>query len=321
MTWNAAPPRLPRGGPGEEQQLHAALAQLELTVRIKLDGLLHGNYVGLLPGPGTEPGESRQYHPGDDVRRMDWAVTARTTVPHVRQTVADRELESWVAVDLSPSLDFGTARCVKRDLAVGALAAITYLTQHGGNRIGALLTTGEHTERIPAMPGSAHARALIERAARMPRATEGTRGDLAAMAEQLRRPPRRRGLVVVVSDFLGAVPAGGGHDWERPMRALAARHEVLAIEVVDPRELELPAVGLITIADPETGRQVEVNTSDRALRDRFAEAAAAQRRAIAASLRRAGAGHLRLSTGGDWLLDLVRFVAARRRGLTAGAAR
>ncbi len=114
------------------------LGKLQLLITRKLDGLLQGDYLGLLPGPGTEPGESREYRPGDDVRRMDWPITARTTVAHVRQTVADRELETWMAVDLSASLDFGTATCLKRDLAVAAAAAISHLTVRGGNRIGAV---------------------------------------------------------------------------------------------------------------------------------------------------------------------------------------
>ena len=142
-----APPSLRDG------RIEAALRSLELTVRGRLDGLLQGNHLGLVPGPGSEPGEARIYQPGDDVRRMDWAVTARTTLPHVRQTVADRELETWVVMDLSPSLDFGTAACEKRDLAVAALAAVTHLTAGGGNRIGVLVSTGEQTVRIPARGG------------------------------------------------------------------------------------------------------------------------------------------------------------------------
>jgi uncharacterized protein (DUF58 family) len=169
-------------------RMEATLRSLELTVRGRLDGLLQGNHIGLVPGPGSEPGEARAYQPGDDVRRMDWAVTARTTEPHVRQTVADRELETWVVLDLSPSLDFGTASCEKRDLAIAALAAVTHLTRGGGNRIGALVATGERMVRLPARGGLVHARGLIRKVAETPRAPEGTRGDLAAAVEQLRRP-------------------------------------------------------------------------------------------------------------------------------------
>jgi len=289
------------------------LRRLELTVRNKLDGLLQGNYVGLVPGPGSEAGESRQYFPGDDVRRMDWPVTARTMVPHVRQTVADRELETWAVVDLSPSLDFGTARTEKRELALAALTAVVYLTVRGGNRVGAIVGTGAQTQRVPARGGNAHARYLMDTVAAVPRADEGQRGDLAFMLEQLRRPPRRRGLVAIVSDFLGDA------DWERPLRALSERHQLLAIEVVDPRELELPAAGLMTFVDPESGDQLEVQTSNGELRRRYADAAARQRAQIATMLRHAGAAHLQLRTDRDWLTDIVKFVIARRKTL-AGAA-
>lgn len=296
-------------------RVDAVLSKLELTVKRRLDGLLQGNHLGLVPGPGSEPGESRVYHPGDDVRRMDWPVTARTTVPHVRETIADRELETWAVVDLSPSLDFGTAACEKRDLAIAGLAAIVYLTQHGGNRIGVIITTGESVVRLPARAGRAHARGVLRTVAQMPRAAKGRRGDLAAALEMLRRPLRRRGLAVVVSDFLGEP------SWEAPLRALAHRHEALAVEVLDPRELDLPSVGLLTVVDPESGQQMEVQTADRTLRENYAAAARGQRAQIAAAMRRAAVPHLSLRTDRDWLLDIVRFVAARRRSASGGALR
>lgn len=291
--------------------MEASLRQLELAVRGRLDGLLQGNHLGLVPGPGSEPGEARTYQPGDDVRRMDWAVTARTTQPHVRETVADRELETWVVLDLSPSLDFGTAACEKRDLAIAALAAVTHLTRGGGNRIGVLAATGESVVRIPARGGVTHARGMLRRVAEIPRTAEGTRGDLAAAIEQLRRPPRRRGLVVVISDFLGEP------DWERALRALSTRHDLLAVEVLDPRELELPDVGTVVLADPETGRQREVTTTPLLYRE-FAAAAAAHRDTVAATLRRCGAAHLTLRTDSDWIADVVRFALARKRAWSGG---
>ncbi|WP_285612467.1 DUF58 domain-containing protein [Actinokineospora globicatena] len=293
--------------------MEAGLRLLEIDVRRRLDGLLQGNHLGLVPGPGSEPGEARPYQPGDDVRRMDWAVTARTTVPHIRETVADRELETWLVVDLSASLDFGTAGCEKRDLAVAAVAAITHLTRGGGNRVGALISTGERMIRVPARGGLAHARGLVRKVAETPRATEGVRGDLAEAIEQLRRPPRRRGLAVVISDFLGAT------EWQRPMRALSLRHELVAVEVVDPRDVDLPDVGTVVLADPETGRQREVTASP-LLRKEFAAAAAEHRSAVAAGIRRAGSGHLVLRTDSDWIADTVRFVVARKRRWSGGAA-
>lgn len=288
------------------------LRRLELSVRNKLDGLLQGNYLGLVPGPGSESGESRQYVPGDDVRRMDWPVTARTTVPHVRQTIADRELESWIVVDLSPSIDFGTALTEKRELVLAAITTVVHLTVRGGNRVGALVSNGELTYRIPALSGIAHARYLMKRIATTPRAEGAGSTDLASMLEQLRRPQLRRGLVAVVSDYLENGVVGDDPSWERPLRALSARHQLLGIEVLDPRELELPAAGLVTFADPETGRHLEVQTSDATLRRKYAAAAQAQRDAIATSLRHAGAAHLQLRTDRDWLTDVVKFVVARR---------
>jgi uncharacterized protein (DUF58 family) len=192
------------------------------------------------------------------------------------------------------------------------MTAVVHLTVRGGNRVGAIVSTGETTQRIPARGGTAHARYLMRCISQMPRATEGERGDLASLLEELRRPPRRRGLVAIVSDFLG------DSDWERPLRGLSSRHQLLAVEVLDPRELELPAAGLMTFVDPESGDQLEVQTSSAELRQRYAAAAADQRAQIATKLRHAGAGHLQLRTDRDWLTDVVRFVVARRRNL-AGA--
>lgn len=318
------------------ERTEAVLSRLQLLVTRKLDGLLQGDYAGLLPGPGSEAGESREYRPGDDVRRMDWPVTARTTTPHVRRTVADRELETWLAVDLSASLDFGTGRWLKRDVVVAATAALTHLTVRGGNRIGAVIGTGAPPPaaparrwrsappaspggpgvltRVPARSGRREAQALLRAVAHTP--LRPGRGDLGALVDLLNRPPRRRGLAVVISDFL-APPA----QWGRPLRKLRVRHDVLAIEVVDPRELELPDVGVLPVVDPETGELHEVQTADPRLRRRYAEAAAAQRGAIAAELRAAGAGHLMLRTDRDWLLDMVRFVAAQRHARTRGTTR
>ncbi|PRW63763.1 DUF58 domain-containing protein [Actinopolyspora mortivallis] len=293
--------------------MHAALRSLELTVRGRLDGLLQGNHLGLVPGPGTDPGEARPYQPGDDVRRMDWAVTARTTEPHIRETIADRELETWVALDLSASLDFGTAACTKRELAVAGLAAVGHLTAGGGNRLGAVISDGRETTRLPARGGGDYVRAVLRRAARTPHPPEGTEGKLASLVEALRRPPRRRGLAVVVSDFLGEI------DWQRPLRGLAAGHSVLAVEIVDPRDVELPEVGTVLLSDPETGKQREVTTTP-VLRREFAAAASAHRERVAAELRRVGAAHLVLRTDSDWVADIVRFVVARKRGWSGGGA-
>jgi uncharacterized protein (DUF58 family) len=286
----------------------AVLARLHLQVTRRLDGLLQGDYLGLLPGPGSEAGESREYRAGDDVRRMDWPVTARTTVAHVRLTEADRELETWLAVDASASLDFGTARLRKWDLALVAAAAMTHLTVRGGNRVGAVLCTGGEMRRLPARNGRRGAQALLHGLAKV--APQPGRSDLGALLEMLQRPPRRRGLAVVISDFLGPVAA-----WSGPLTRLGVRHDLLAVEIVDPRELSLPAVGVLEVADPESGEVHEVDVDSR-LAAAYEQAAAAHRAEVSAALRSAGAGHLRLRTDGDWLLDIVNFVSHRRRGGT-----
>jgi uncharacterized protein (DUF58 family) len=291
------------------------LARLQLLVTRRLDGLLQGDHLGLLPGPGSEAGQSRTYRVGDDVRRMDWPVTARTAVPHVRQTEADRELETWLAVDASASMDFGTAGHLKRELVLAAAAAMTHLTVRGGNRVGAVIASGgAPLRRLPARPGRRRAQALLRAVAATPPRPGVV--DLGTLVDGLNRPPRRRGLAVVISDFLAPTQR-----WRRPLRALAARHDVLAIEVVDPRELELPDAGVLEVVDPETGAAHEVDTGDAALRARYAQAAAEQRAAIAGALRSAGAAHLRLRTDADWLGDMVRFVAGRRHARSRGAAR
>lgn len=299
------PPSIAGTAPAE------VLRRLELTVTRRLDGMLQGDYRGLVPGHGSELGETRVYQPGDDVRRIDWNVTARTLEPHVRETIADRELETWVLMDVSASLHFGTAICEKRDLAVAAVAAVGHLTSRTGNRIGAVTLEGQRARITPARGGRANLQALLHRMIDAAADEHEGRGDLARGLHALSGTMRRRGLAVVISDFLD------GGDWERPMRGLSARHEVLAVELVDPRELELPDVGVVDLVDPETGRVREVALGDRRVRQRYAEAAAAQRDEVARRIRRAGGDHLVLRTDRDWLLELARFVAWRRERIDA----
>ncbi len=288
-----------------------ALRRLELTIVRRLDGLLQGDHLGLLPGPGSEPAEARLYAPGeDDVRRMDWAVTARTAEAHVRDLVADRELETWALVDGSASMDFGTARMEKRDLAVAAVAAVGFLTARAGNRLGAHVLRAGGVTRLPARTGRRALlgllRTLLAAARTPPGAAPPPR--LGDTVDELGGQRRRRGLRIVVSDFVDE-----DLGWERPLRRLAARHQVLAVEVVDPRELELPDVGLLAVVDPESGRRREVWTGRRAVRSRYAAAAAEHRIAVRSALRRAGADHLVLRTDRDWVRDLARYVADQRR--------
>jgi uncharacterized protein (DUF58 family) len=303
----------------DEENLRRRLRRLELTVTRRLDGLLQGHHLGLLPGTGSEWDTGREYEPGDDVRRMDWAVTARTNSPHVRDATADRELETWVLIDATASMDFGTAEMEKRDLAAAALAAIGFLTAGGGNRLGAILVNGRAVRRFPARSGRAPLLGLLRAVLSTPRTGAGQSPPLAEAIEQLHRSARRRGLAVVISDFLNSsdVPEP---DWEAALRRLAARQQVLAIEVIDPRELELPDVGLVMLVDPETGRRKEISTADRRLRERFRRAAADQREMIRTALRRGGAHHFDLRTDRDWVRDIARHVLYQRRLARAAAA-
>jgi uncharacterized protein (DUF58 family) len=296
----------------------SVLRQLELQVTRRLDGLLQGDFEGLMPGSGTERGEGREYRPGDDVRRIDWNLTARTAVPHVSDTIVDRELETWVVADCSASLDFGTADCEKRDLVLAAVAAFGFLTERAGNRIGAIIDAAPAPLIHPARSGRASLFGLLRKLASRPRADHSAVVGLPLLRalEVTARVVKRRGLVVVASDFLGGRPDA----LEGPLRRLAMRHEVVAVEIVDPRELTLPAVGLLTLVDPETGGLLEVQTSNPKIRARYDAAAAQQRAAIATSLRRAGVEHVTLRTDRDWVLDLVRFVRARRRRRIASMA-
>jgi uncharacterized protein (DUF58 family) len=295
------------------------LRRLELMVTRRLDGMLHGSYLGLLPGIGSEPAGSREYRPGEDeVRRMDWAVTARTAVAHVRQVDADRELATWVLVDATASMDFGTAEFEKRELAVASVAAVGFLTTGAGNRLGAHLLGPDGVRRFPARGGRTHLLGMLRTLLAVPRSAPSTEHvPLAEAIDGMHRAVNRRGLAVVVSDFLDGLDEDGlgpgAPAWEQPLRRLAARHQVLAVQIRDPREQELPDVGLLTLVDPETGRRREVPTASRKLRERYAEAARRQQASIETGLKRAGAAHLSLRTDRDWVADIVRHVYAQRR--------
>jgi uncharacterized protein (DUF58 family) len=210
-----------------------SLRRLELLVTRKLDGLLQGDHQGIVPGGGTDAGEGRVYQPGDDVRRIDWNLTARSTVTSVRDTVADRELETWLVVDGSASLDFGTADCSKRDLAQAAAAAFGFLTCRAGNRLGAVVYGPEGAAVLPPRTGREAVLRLLRRLGRRPPAPEGP-ASLAAALRRVRLVARRRGLVVVVSELLD------DDDWPGQLRAVAARHEVVVVQVATPARPSCP---------------------------------------------------------------------------------
>jgi uncharacterized protein (DUF58 family) len=298
-----------------------SLRRLELAVTRRLDGLLHGEHLGMLPGPGSDLAEARLYQPGeDDIRHMDWAVTARTTVPHVRDLIADHELETWALVDMSASMDFGTADMEKRDLVVAALAAVGFLTTRLGDRFGAYIVHGGGLRRWPARTGRTAMYALLQAILDAPRGVGGHQGPpLADALTNLARSQYKRGLRVVISDFLDHEETSDGElAWERPMRRLSARHQVIAVEVIDPRELDLPDVGPVMMTDPETGDVREIILSAK-VRARYAAAAAAQRARTSEAIRGCGVPHLVLRTDRDWISDVARFALRQRR--VAGRAR
>ena len=294
-----APLRVPaaRQGPGP---IPAALVDaLALSLARRGAGVLPGDRLAPGVGSGTELAQLRPYQLGDDVRQLDPAASARTGIAHVRLQVPERILTTWLVLDVSASMAFGTADRLKSDVAEGVSQVVARAaTRHGGRL--AVFTAGG-PERMLAPRGGPHAKIGLRRLLEEGVAVDGfaDRG-LAPVLHRVGRLTRQPGLVVVVSDFRGAL------DWRRPLRALAARHRLLAVEIRDPREERLEPVGRLSLVDPESGALLEVDTSRRALRERFAAAAAQERAGVATALRRAGCDHVVLSTKGDWLRELGR---------------
>jgi uncharacterized protein (DUF58 family) len=283
------------------------LRALEVSIGRRVESLLAGDYRSTLHGEGTELAQVRPYVPGDDVRRIDWNVTARTGETHVRVQLAERVLVTWLVLDTSPSMQFGTADRRKADVAEGVAIAVGHVATRRGNRLG-FVTFGDLQPRTT--PPRQGRRGLIGLLAAL--RDEPQDGDArvgaTSLGEALERTgaiARQRAVVVVVSDFRGPL------DWRRPLLELAGRHEVVAVEIRDPREQELPNAGVLWLVDPETGRQLRVDTRSERLRARFAAAAAAEREALARTFASAGAGHVVLTTSGDWLRTLAVFL---RRG-------
>jgi uncharacterized protein (DUF58 family) len=282
------------------------LRALDISIGRRVEGLLAGDFRANLLGSGTELAMIRPYVAGDDVRRIDWAVTARTGEPHVRVDLAERVLVTWLVLDTSVSMQFGTADRRKADVAEGVAVAIGHLSTRRGNRLGVVTFGGEESSAIPPRQGRVGLVGLLA-ALRAEPPVEGPGSTTLATA--LRRTgalARQRSLVVVVSDFRG------DREWRRPLLQLAGHHDVVAVEVRDPREQELTNVGLLYLVDPETGRQLRVDTRSRRLRERFAVAAAAERAELKRSLSSVGVRHVVLSTSGDWLRPLVTFLRRSR---------
>jgi uncharacterized protein (DUF58 family) len=295
---------------GTGLDLPARLRRVELAVSHKVFGRRDGRHPSLVLGPGVEPGEARPYEPGDDIRRMDWSILARTGEPHVRDAIQERDLDVAVLVDRSGSLDFGTVGWRKADLAVSVASVVSGLAVLGGDRIGAVMATAAGPRIVPIRTGRRHLTGLLGSVARSPL---GGEVDLGRAIDGLRHVLRRRGLAVVVSDFIA--PA---ETWSPALARLGRRSEVIAVEVVDPRELRLPDVGLLVIEDPETGRQRTIDTSDDRFRGRLAEAAVRRRVARATGIRRSGATHLVLRTDREWTGPLAACLYQHRRARVRG---
>ena len=299
-----AAPTPDRPGPGPMPD--ALLRALDVNIQRRVEGLLAGDYRSALLGDGTELAQVRPYVPGDDVRLIDWNVTARTGEPHVRVLFAERVLVTWVVLDTSASMAFGTTDRRKADVAEGVALAIGHVATRRGNRLG-LVTFGDSSPRSsPPRQGRV---GLIGLLTALRREDDEARVGATSLGEALTRTgalARQRALVVVVSDFRGP------QDWRRPLLALAGKHDVVAVEIRDPLEQKLPNAGELWLVDPETGRQLRVDTSDARLRDRFAKAAAEERSGLESGLSSAGVRHLVLETSGDWLRSLALFLRRRQ---------
>ena len=293
-----APERTPaRPGPGPVPP--AVLRSLDLAVLRRVESLMPGEHLTPQVGTGTELALVRPYRPGDDVRFLDWNVTARMREPHVRVHVGERALTSWLVLDVSASMGFGTADRRKADVAEGVALAIGHVATRRGNRLGVTAAGAGEPRVSRARQGRSGLLGMLAQLRAEPERDGAGPTALGAALTVTGALARARGFVVVVSDFRGA------RDWEGPLRSLTGRHGVLAVEVRDPREQELPPMGDLWLVDPETGRQAQVNTGSARVRRRFARAAAAEREEVAAAIRHARAEHLVLSTAGDWLRDLA----------------
>ena len=273
----------------------------------RLDGLLQGDYRSLFYGYGIDFADLREYQPEDDVRYIDWNVTARMDAPYVRKYVEDREITAWFLLDLSPSIDFGALKNLKRNVLIDFVATLSRLMTRHGNRVGAIFY-GDKVERtVPAGGGRLQVLRLINDLLKQPQLTKAPFTNLTPMLEHALHTIRRRSLIFVISDFISEP------GWERPLRLLKQRHDVMTIRLWDPREVELPDVGLVIMEDAETGEQIYVDTHDKKFRQRY-QAAAQQREVELSQLfKRAGVEALSLSTEEDLVRAIVRFATLRKR--------
>jgi uncharacterized protein (DUF58 family) len=283
------------------------LRRLEWTVIRRLDGLLHGDYRTLFRGYGLDLADLREYQYGDDVRHIDWNVTARLQTPYVREFNEEREVAAWFLLDMSPSVDFGSEKVKKRAVSTEFVTVLARILTRHGNRVGAVLYGADVDTVITPKSGRRHVLSMLHRMITRPELPAATATDLNVLLHAAHETIRRRSLVFVVSDFISRP------GWAETLANLAMRHEVVAVRLYDPLEMELPDLGLLVIQDSETGEQVFVDTHDRGFRKRFAELAAKREEELRTAFRQAGVDALELATDDDLVDAILRFADLRKR--------
>ena len=283
------------------------LQRLDWQVIRRLDGLLQGDYRTLFRGFGLDLADLREYQYGDDVRHIDWNVTARLQTPYVREYHEDREITAWFLVDLSPSVDFGSGEVRKQSVSQDFVAVLARLLTRHGNRVGAFLYGDEVDTVIPARSGRRQVLQLLRAMQSRPQPRRAAQTDLGELLRAAAQMVRRRSLVFVVSDFI-SVPG-----WADALGRLARRHETIAVRLYDPLESELPDLGMLVMRDAETGEELFVDTHDGGFRSRFARAAERRENALRAAFRDAGVDAIELGTGDSLLDAILRFAEMRRR--------
>jgi uncharacterized protein (DUF58 family) len=283
------------------------LLRLDWHVIRRLDGLLQGDYRNLFYGYGVDFADMREYQPEDDIRYIDWNVTARLNAPYVRQYAEDREITAWFLLDLSPSMDFGAEERLKRTVLIDFVTTLARLLTRRGNRIAAMFYGNRVERTIPPRGGRNQVLRLVNDLLKQPHLSRASFTDLTPLLKAGLHAIKKRSLVFIISDFISAP------GWERPLNLLSRRHEVLAVRLWDPREVELPDVGPILMEDAETGTQLYVDTHDKRFRQRFQEAARQREAELNARFKRAGIDVLSLSTEEDMVRAIVRFAMLRRQ--------
>lgn len=283
------------------------LHRLDWQVIRRLDGYLQGDYRSLFRGSGVDFADLREYQPQDDIRYIDWNVSARMDTPYVREYMEDREIIAWFLLDLSPSVDFGALNNQKRNVLIDFVGTLSRLLTRHGNRVGAVMYGSGIQHKVPARSGRLHVLRLLNDLLKQPHHQRAPMTNLSALIKGGLHTIKKRSLIFVVSDFI-SVPG-----WERSLSLLSQRHEVIAIRLWDPREINLPDVGHVILEDSETGEQIYVDTHDKNFRKRFAEAARKREAELSEAFKRAGVDVLPLSTEADLIHAIASFVMLRRQ--------